>query len=117
MKMREPVPAVNNRVLLGMSGGVDSTAAALLLKEKGYEVVGVTYRLVDSPTSEANIEDAKRAASKIGIEHVTVDYRDAFSESVINDFIQEYGVGRTPNPCVVCNKHIKYGQFLSLIHI
>lgn len=103
---------MDKSVLLGMSGGVDSTAAAIMMKEDGYRVVGATYVLTDDSSSEKNVEDAKKAANIIGIEHIILDYRNEFKENVIDYFIEEYTKGRTPNPCVVCNKHIKLKKFL-----
>lgn len=102
----------NKKVLLGMSGGVDSTASVIVLKNQGYEVIGATYRLTDDENVEECIQDAQNAAKKLGIEHIVVDYRKNFKDEVINDFINEYMVGHTPNPCVVCNKNIKFGNFL-----
>jgi len=96
------------KVLLGMSGGVDSTAAAIILQEQGYEVVGVTYKLVDSEDTKY-IEDAKYVAGKLGIEHFVADFRKEFKRDVIGNFIDEYENARTPNPCVRCNMHIKFG--------
>ena len=113
------------RVLLGMSGGIDSTVSALLLQEQGYEVVGVTFRTFDSISesciakekgccSVESIMEAKQNARKMGIEHRIVDFRDTFREHVIQNFIDEYLVGRTPNPCVLCNSFIKWGEMLRL---
>jgi len=102
----------NKKVLLGMSGGVDSTASVIVLQNLGYEVVGATYRLTDDESVDQSILDAKNAAQKIGIEHIVVDYRKDFKDKVISDFINEYMIGHTPNPCVVCNKNIKFDKFL-----
>ncbi len=99
----------NKRVLLGMSGGVDSTVAAYLLKEKGYEVVGATMKLWLPENVENNaIEDAKKMAEKLGIEHHIIELEDTFKETVVKHFIDGYYEGSTPNPCVFCNKHIKF---------
>ena len=103
---------MNKRVLLGMSGGVDSAVAAYLLKEKGYDVIGVTMTLCGD--NSADILDAKRVAEKVGIEHITVDFSADFKEKVIDSFIKCYKDGGTPNPCVECNKYIKFGKMLEL---
>lgn len=111
------------RVLLGMSGGVDSSVAAILLQKNGYEVVGATFRSWDTVseisennkkgycTEEAMIE-AKELAAKLGIEHHFLDYRHLFRETVIQNFVDEYLHGRTPNPCAVCNRIIKWGEMI-----
>lgn len=91
------------RVVLGMSGGVDSAVSALLLKEKGYEVIGVTFRFID----DFDDSDAKKLAKMLNIEHHTLDYRKEFKENVINDFLNKYKNGITPNPCVNCNRNAK----------
>ncbi len=91
------------RVILGMSGGVDSSVAAYLLQKEGYEVVGVSFRFID----EFDDTDAKKVAEKLGIEHFTADYREDFKKLVIDKFIDAYKMGITPNPCVECNRHVK----------
>jgi len=98
----------SKRVLLGYSGGIDSTAVALMLQEEGYTVIGVTMRVWDSPQLNASIEEAVSMAKKIGIEHYVADVREAFREQVIQFFIDEYKAGRTPNPCVMCNPLFKF---------
>ena len=97
------------RVLLGMSGGVDSSVAAYLLKNDGYEVVGVTMTLFNQTEEESirQIGDAKRVCEKLGIEHHVVDYKKEFKDIIIKDFIDNYLSGKTPNPCIKCNKHFK----------
>ena len=108
-----------------MSGGIDSTVSALLLKEQGYEVVGVTYRTFDSMKDSClakekgcctidSIMEAKQNAARMGVEHHIVDFREPFRRCVIQNFIDEYMSGRTPNPCVVCNSTIKWGEMLKL---
>ena len=98
------------RVVVAMSGGVDSSVAAFLLKQKGYDVIGLTMRLWADNSSAA--ADAKRVAKKLGIPHHVVDYRREFERDVIKYFCSEYKKGRTPNPCVVCNRKIKFGKLL-----
>jgi len=94
-----------------MSGGVDSSVAAALLKEAGYQVTGVTMQLLprDKPAGAA---DASRTAAKLGIPHRVIDFSDIFADKVIADFCREYRRGRTPNPCIRCNRHIKFGALL-----
>lgn len=96
-----------------MSGGVDSSAAALLLKNEGYEVFGVTMLLTpDASEDSQDALDAAEVCKKLGIKHECVDFRKAFSETVIENFVNEYRLGRTPNPCIVCNRDIKFGLML-----
>lgn len=102
---------MKERVLVGMSGGVDSSVSALLIKNQGYEVSGVTLTLCDKDNSR-DIMDAKAVCKKLGIEHIVIDLREEFSRFVVANFISEYKCGRTPNPCIVCNKHIKFGLML-----
>lgn len=108
------------RVLIGMSGGVDSSVSALLLKQQGYEVIGATMRLWED-NENTEIEggccsfsatyDAKRVCDKIGIPHYTLDCREYFKEKVINNFVQCYSCAKTPNPCIECNKYLKFDVF------
>lgn len=97
-------------IAVGLSGGVDSTAAALLLKEKGYTVWGVSMWLFDH--QEQALEAARAAARRIGIPHHILDYRAAFKSAVINPFLEYYARGMTPNPCLFCNEALKYGRLL-----
>ncbi len=98
---------VTERIAVAMSGGVDSSVAAALLKQQSHEVVGVTMRVTDAPTK--NIEDACAVAHKIGIPHHVIDLREVFEKEVIRPFAQSYARGLTPNPCIVCNRVIKFG--------
>ena len=108
------------RVLVGMSGGIDSSAVCMLLQEQGYEVVGVTLRMWDLskhfPNSEQtepiHVVEARTLAEKLGIEHHSMDVRLDFRQTVIQDFIEEYMQGRTPNPCVMCNLCFKWRYLL-----
>lgn len=112
------------KVMLGMSGGVDSSAAAKILLDKGYDVTGVTIKMFspgdiignekDMKTAKGDTEDAIAVASKLGIEHMVLDFSDEFRKYVMNDFIQCYLDGKTPNPCIECNKHIKFGKMLEI---
>lgn len=128
------------RVLIGMSGGVDSSVAALLLKEQGYDVVGATMALwgnseffetlknkLDnqerkiathcaclSPDKQKDLQQAKAIADKLGIEHHIIDCSKEYEDYVINYFKKEYMSGRTPNPCVQCNRFVKFGAFWQL---
>jgi tRNA-specific 2-thiouridylase len=104
------------RVLVAMSGGVDSTAAAALLLEQGYDVVGATMRVwtdKDSGADPAPYEDSVAAASEaarfLGIPHHVVDFTETFRETVVDPFMDAYCAGRTPNPCIGCNRTVKFG--------
>ncbi len=112
------------RVIVAMSGGVDSSVAAALLVKEGYEVIGITMKtwgfmeVGGAPKYESGccsldaIFDAKSVANMLGIPHYTVDFTKAFESTVINNFVDEYLSGRTPNPCVVCNRKIKWEELL-----
>lgn len=109
----------SHRVLLGLSGGIDSTVSAMLLLEQGYEVIGVTFRTYGSEEqtgcgSLAAVEEAKQNAARLGIEHHVADFREPFRQCVIQNFIDEYMSGRTPNPCVLCNSYIKWGEMMRM---
>ena len=92
------------KVVVGISGGVDSSVAAILLQKQGYEVIGVTFRF----TEDFDSSDAINVCEKLGIEHHILDYREVFKEKVIDKFISDYNQGLTPNPCVLCNRFIKF---------
>lgn len=98
-------------VAIGMSGGVDSSVAACLLKDKGYNVIGVTLELLDNEETKKSIEDAKAICKKIDIKHYVCDLKKEFKEEIVQNFITAYKQGKTPNPCVLCNRLFKFGLF------
>lgn len=110
------------RIVVAMSGGVDSSTAAALLHEAGWEVVGVTLRLYDARGTKASmggrccgprdIEDARVTAAALGFAYYVLDESESFRQGVIDDFMQEYRAGRTPNPCVRCNERLKFGPLV-----
>ena len=111
------------RVLVAMSGGVDSSVAAVMLHEQGYEVIGLTMKTWDYASSGGStketgccsldsINDARALAVSFGFPHYILDIRSEFGDSVIDNFVEEYLAGRTPNPCVLCNTHIKWEALL-----
>lgn len=111
------------RILVAMSGGIDSSIAALLLHEEGYEVVGITMKTWDYQSSGAqkketgccsldSINDARSIAVDNGFHHIILDIRNEFGDYIIDNFVEEYLAGRTPNPCVLCNTHIKWEALL-----
>ncbi len=113
----------NGKVLVAMSGGIDSTITALMLKDQGYEVIGITMKTWDyagsgsskKETGCCNLDsfnDARMAAVQHGFPHFVLDIRDEFGTAVIDNFVEEYLAGRTPNPCVMCNTHIKWRALL-----
>ncbi|MCL6533831.1 MAG: tRNA 2-thiouridine(34) synthase MnmA [Armatimonadetes bacterium] len=108
-------------VLLAMSGGVDSSVAAVLLQKRGYEVIGVTMQIWQESHPDPRhggccslgaVEDARRVARRLGIPHYVLNFRRVFADTVIRDFIHEYRRGRTPNPCVQCNRFVKFDALL-----
>ena len=98
----------NRRVLLGMSGGTDSSVAALLLQDAGYEVTGVTFRFYEKDNSTEYLDDACDLCSRLGIPHLISDQREAFRTTIIDYFIREYMAGHTPVPCTLCNNYLKW---------
>ncbi|MFN8633397.1 MAG: tRNA 2-thiouridine(34) synthase MnmA [Chloroflexota bacterium] len=117
--------ASRKRVIVGMSGGVDSSVTAGLLVEQGYDVVGITLNLwpelegapedarEDACCALGAVEDARRVADRLGIKYYVMNFRETFEEKVIKDFVGEYARGRTPNPCVRCNQFIKFDALLA----
>lgn len=96
------------RVVLGMSGGTDSSVAAMKLQEAGYEVIGVTFRFYEAEGRTEYLEDARTLAARLGIEHITYDAREVFRSRIIRYFLDEYLAGRTPVPCTLCNNELKW---------
>lgn len=99
---------VKKKVLLGMSGGTDSSVAALLLQDAGYEVVGVTFRFYEKNGSTEYLDDARQLCHRLGIEHIVSDQREIFQSTIIDYFIREYMAGHTPVPCTLCNNYLKW---------
>jgi tRNA-specific 2-thiouridylase len=117
---------MNKKVLVAMSGGIDSTVTAIMLKNQGYEVIGITLKTWDFDSSGVNpnsvkkvgccdlddINDAREICVEHGIPHYILDIREEFTDSVVENFVDEYMAGRTPNPCIMCNTHIKWGALI-----
>src|SRR5579871_1490036 len=108
-------------VVAAMSGGVDSAVTAALLKQEGYDVIGITLQIWQEHAEQGKhggccslgaVEDARRAAARIGIPHYVLNFRDVFADTVIHKFVEEYSRGRTPNPCVECNRSVKFEELL-----
>lgn len=111
------------KVVIGMSGGVDSSVAAYLLKEQGYEVIGMTMQIWQDESRDevedhggccglSAVDDARRVCQKIGIPHYVVNFKNDFKNKVIDYFVEEYTKGRTPNPCIACNRYVKWESML-----
>jgi len=116
-----------NKVVIGMSGGVDSAVAAYVLKEQGYEVIGITMKLWEEDEenyaedyggccSLSSVEDARLVAEKLEIPFYVINYNEQFIETVVDNFIDEYLSGHTPSPCIRCNKYIKFDELLKTAH-
>lgn len=114
-----PKPPSETRVVVGMSGGVDSSVTALLLKQQGYDVIGIFMKNWDDTdefgvcTAEEDAEDVRRVCAQIGIPAYTVNFEKEYYDKVFQYFLDEYRAGRTPNPDVMCNREIKFGEFLT----
>lgn len=102
----------NKKVAVALSGGVDSSVAALLLQQQGYEVVGLTGKMVNTPAADIVCENARRVADKLGIKHYICDVSANFQDKIIDYFENSYRCGLTPNPCIMCNSFIKFGDLL-----
>lgn len=100
------------KVVVGMSGGVDSSVCAYLLKEQGYEVIGATMQTLPGDSNKDMIADAKHICDQLGIEHFVMDFTKEFKHSVQEYFVDEYMHGRTPNPCIACNRYVKWESLL-----
>lgn len=109
------------KVLVAMSGGVDSSVAAALMREEGHDVIGVTLKLWSGPNGEAptagcctvsDAEDARRVAAQLDIPYYVLDYTEEFRDGVVDRFVRDYGSGRTPNPCIECNRTVKFDRLL-----
>ena len=116
---------MSKRIVVAMSGGVDSSATAALLKEQGWDVVGVTLQLYDHGKSVGrsntccagkDIADARAVAGKLGIPHYVLDYESRFKQGVIDDFADSYLRGETPIPCIRCNQKVKFGDLLDMAY-
>ena len=103
----------NSKALIGMSGGVDSSVAALLAKKQGYSCIGATMQLHDFACGgSSDVRDAAEVAQRLGISHIVLEQQSAFRREVINPFVRDYENGQTPNPCIRCNQHLKFGVML-----
>jgi len=116
-----------NRVVVGMSGGVDSSVTAALLLQKGYEVIGVTMQIWPEQDEEkaskeggccslSAVDDARRVCDKLGIPFYVMNFKELFEKKVIDYFVEEYSQGRTPNPCIACNRYVKFEELLRRAH-
>ena len=106
------------KVIAAMSGGVDSSVAAALLRDEGHEVVGATMRLWGGESdsgccSVADVDDARRVADQLGIVHHVFNFSEAFEDHVVGPYVDGHARGRTPNPCIECNRHLKFDRLLA----
>ncbi len=106
---------MNKKAMIAMSGGVDSSVVAYLMKQQGYDAMGVTLRLCDNKKggSDEDVRDAASVANRLGMEHIAISLYDEFKKEVIDRFIAAYENGETPNPCIECNRYIKFGILLA----
>jgi len=115
------VPQIGKRIVVAMSGGVDSSVAALVLKSQGYEPVGVSLQVWDyrshggcasraSCCAPSDFQDARKVAAALGIPYYVYDFEEVFRREVIDLFVADYGAGKTPNPCIDCNQRVKFGE-------
>ncbi len=112
------------RAIIAMSGGVDSSVAAFLMKQQGYDIIGMTLKLHTTENesdelsccTQKDIEDAKAVCDRLGIEHRVIDFESDFKKNVIDRFVQSYIDGGTPNPCIDCNRYIKFSELLRIAH-
>ncbi|MEE2695289.1 MAG: tRNA 2-thiouridine(34) synthase MnmA [Pseudomonadota bacterium] len=119
-RKKNNLPKIGRKIVVAMSGGVDSSVTAAILKYLGYEVIGVTMKLYQATKkknpktccSGVDIADARRVAKKLGIKHYIIDFKDKFKESVIDNFINSYVEGKTPVPCINCNQTVKFTDLL-----
>src|SRR3954451_13920919 len=105
------------RVMVAMSGGVDSSVAAAMLAEEGHDVTGVTLKLWGGASdsgccSVSDVETGRRVAAQLGVAHYVFNFADDFEDAVVAPYVEAYRTGRTPNPCVACNEHLKFGRLL-----
>lgn len=112
---------LGKKVVVGMSGGVDSSVAAYLLKEQGYDVIGVTMQIWQDDNHENSdgccgisaVDDARRVADMLGIPYYVMNFKEEFQKNVIDYFLEEYKLGRTPNPCIMCNRYVKWEALMN----